>query len=113
MIGVRFPAEAGNFFLLHRVHTGSVVHPASYPVGTVGSFRGVKRPGREADHSSASSAEVKKVWGYTTTPAICIHGAVLSEAQGQLYLTCCFLSLWSQYFHQYVIRKRFLSLSLS
>jgi hypothetical protein len=30
--------------------------------------RGVKRPGREADHSSPASAVVKKMWIYTSTP---------------------------------------------
>jgi hypothetical protein len=29
---------------------------------------GVKRPGREADHSPPSSAEVKNAWNYTSTP---------------------------------------------
>jgi hypothetical protein len=29
---------------------------------------GVKRPGREADHSPPASAEVKKIWIYTSTP---------------------------------------------
>jgi hypothetical protein len=29
---------------------------------------GVKRQGREADHSSLTSAEVKKIWIYTSTP---------------------------------------------
>jgi hypothetical protein len=29
---------------------------------------GVKRQGREADHSPPTSAEVKKVWIYTSTP---------------------------------------------
>jgi hypothetical protein len=29
---------------------------------------GVKRPGREADHSSSASAKVKKMWIYTPTP---------------------------------------------
>jgi hypothetical protein len=29
---------------------------------------GVKRPGREADHSPPSSAEVKNAWSYTSTP---------------------------------------------
>jgi hypothetical protein len=28
----------------------------------------VKRPGREADHSPTSSAEVKNAWSYTSTP---------------------------------------------
>jgi hypothetical protein len=44
-------------------------HPASYPMRTGGSFPGVKRPRREADHSPAASAEVKKIWIYTTTPS--------------------------------------------
>jgi hypothetical protein len=34
----RFPAEAGNFSLHHRVQNGSGVHPASYPMGARGSF---------------------------------------------------------------------------
>jgi hypothetical protein len=29
---------------------------------------GVKRPGHEVDHSPPTSAEVKKVWIYTSTP---------------------------------------------
>jgi hypothetical protein len=36
--GVRVLAGAGNFSLHHRVQTGSVAHPASYPMGTRGSF---------------------------------------------------------------------------
>jgi hypothetical protein len=56
---VRFPAGAGNFSL-HRVQNGSGAHPASYPMGTGSSFPGVKRPGREADHSPSSSTEVKE-----------------------------------------------------
>jgi hypothetical protein len=57
---VRFPAGAGNFSLHHRVQNGSGALPASYPMGTGDSFLGVKRPGREADHSPPSSAEVKE-----------------------------------------------------
>jgi hypothetical protein len=37
---VRFPAEAGNFSLHHRVQNDSGVHPPSYPVSTRGSFAG-------------------------------------------------------------------------
>jgi hypothetical protein len=51
---------------------------ASYPTGTRGSFLGVKRPGREADHSPPSSAEVKNEWSYTSTPPVRLHGVVLS-----------------------------------
>jgi hypothetical protein len=57
---VRFPAGAGNFSLHHCVQNSSGAQPASYPMGTRGSFPGVKRPGREADHSPPSSSEVKE-----------------------------------------------------
>jgi hypothetical protein len=39
---------------------------------------GVKQPGREADHSLPSSAEVKNEWSHTSTPPIRLHGVVLS-----------------------------------
>jgi hypothetical protein len=48
--------------------TGSGVHPTSYTMGTGSSFLGVKRLGREVDHSPPTNAEVKKVWIYTSTP---------------------------------------------
>jgi hypothetical protein len=54
---MRFPAGAGKFSLHHRVQNGSGAHPASYPMGTRGSFPGVKRPKREAGHSHPSNAE--------------------------------------------------------
>jgi hypothetical protein len=58
---VRFPVGAGNFSLHHRVQNGSGAHPASYAMGTRGSFfLGVKRSRREADHSPPPSAEVKE-----------------------------------------------------
>jgi hypothetical protein len=41
---VRFPAGAGNFSL-HRVQNSFGAHPASYPVGTRGSFPGGKAAG--------------------------------------------------------------------
>jgi len=40
--------------------------------------RSSMRPGREADHSLPSSAEVKNAWSYTSTPPIHLHGVVLS-----------------------------------
>jgi hypothetical protein len=55
---VRFPAEAGNFCLHHRVQKGSGTHPTSYPMGSKALSLGVKRPGREADHSPPSSPEL-------------------------------------------------------
>jgi len=66
------------FSLCHRVQTGSGMHPAFYPMDTGGSYPGVKRPGREADHSPPSSPEVKNMWRYTSTPPIHLHGMVLN-----------------------------------
>jgi hypothetical protein len=58
-IGVRSPAEAKDFSSSLCVQTGSGAHPVSCPMGTGGPFPGGKtRPGRDADHSPPSSAEV-------------------------------------------------------
>jgi hypothetical protein len=58
-IGFRSPAMAKNFFSILCVQTGSGAHPAMCPMGTRGPFPGGKaRPGRDADHSPRSSAEV-------------------------------------------------------
>jgi hypothetical protein len=37
-------------------------------------FPGVRRPGREVDHSSSSTAEVKNEWSYTSAPPISPNG---------------------------------------
>jgi hypothetical protein len=58
-IGVRSPAEAKDFSSSLCVQTGSGAHPTSYTMGIGGPFPGAKaRPGRDADHSPPSSAEV-------------------------------------------------------
>jgi hypothetical protein len=38
----------------------------------------VKGPGRGADHSPPSSAEVENAWSYTSTPPICLHGVMFN-----------------------------------
>jgi len=43
--GVRFPTRARNFSLRHRVQNGFGAHPASYLMGTRGSFTGGKAAG--------------------------------------------------------------------
>jgi hypothetical protein len=54
---VRSPTEAEDF----SPNLCSGAHPATCTMGTGGSFPGCKaRPGRDADHSPPSSAEVKK-----------------------------------------------------
>jgi hypothetical protein len=49
------------FSLLYRVQIGSEAHPASNIMVTGDYFSGVKRPRRQADYSSSSTAEVKNV----------------------------------------------------
>jgi hypothetical protein len=83
---VRFPAGAGNF-LHHRVQNGSRAHPVSYPTD---SFPGVKRPGREADQSSPSSAKVKEwveLYLHSNTPLWC--DAQLKKKHRDNYLSFC------------------------
>jgi hypothetical protein len=59
-IEVRSPAGAKDFFSSLCVQTGSGAHPASCTLGTGGPFPGAKaRPGRDADHSPLSTAEVE------------------------------------------------------
>jgi hypothetical protein len=58
-IGVRSPAGVKDFSSILCVQNGSGAHPASCPMGTGGPFPGGKtRPGRDADYSPPSSAEV-------------------------------------------------------
>jgi hypothetical protein len=58
-IGVRSPAGAKDFSSNLCIQTGYGAHPASCAIGTRGPLPGGKaRPGRDADHSPPSSAEV-------------------------------------------------------
>jgi hypothetical protein len=78
VIGVRFPVRTGNFSLRHHIQTGSGAHPASYEWVPGVLSLGVKRPGREANQSPPSSAEVKEYVGLYLHSPIHLHGAVLS-----------------------------------
>jgi hypothetical protein len=58
-IRVRSPAGAEDFSSILCVQTSSGAHPTSCTMGTGGPIPGGKaRPGRDADHSPPSSAEV-------------------------------------------------------
>jgi hypothetical protein len=60
--GDRSPTEAEDFSSNLCIQTAPGAHPASYTMGTGDPFTGRKaRPGRDADHPSPSSAEVKRV----------------------------------------------------
>jgi hypothetical protein len=60
MIGVRFPAGVGIFLFdtMSRPALGPTEPPIQWVLGTLS--LGVKGPGREADYSPPSSAEVKE-----------------------------------------------------
>jgi hypothetical protein len=63
------PTESEDFSSSLCVQTGSGAHQASCTMGTGVPFPGGKaRPGRDADHSPPSSAEVKNECIYPLTP---------------------------------------------
>jgi hypothetical protein len=78
MIGVRFPAEAGNFLLdtVSRPILGPA-QPTTQWVPWCLSL-GVKRPGREADHSPPSSTEARECVELYLHSPIRLNGVVLS-----------------------------------
>jgi hypothetical protein len=79
----RFPAGTGNFSLHHRVQNGSGAYPASYPMGTRGSFPGGKAAGA---WSWPLVPRSKNEWNYTSTPEYAFMTWCLVKAQGQFYL---------------------------
>jgi hypothetical protein len=67
------------FTTVSRPVLGRTQPPIQWVLGALS--LGVKLPGREADHSPSSSAEVKNERSYTSTPPLRLHGVVLSKAQ--------------------------------
>jgi hypothetical protein len=64
---VRSPTEAEDFSSNLCIQTAPGAHPASYTMGTEGSFPGGNaRAVCDADYSPPSSAEVKKGGSYTS-----------------------------------------------
>jgi hypothetical protein len=65
--GVRVPVGSRIFFSTSsRPALGFTQSPIQWVLGALSP--GIKRPGREADHSPPDSAEVKKMFNYTFTP---------------------------------------------
>jgi hypothetical protein len=64
-VGVRVSVESRIFSTSSRPALGSTQPPIQWVPGTLSPR--VKQPGREADHWP-TSAEVKKMWIYTSTP---------------------------------------------
>jgi hypothetical protein len=75
--GIR-PGRVKNF--LFSTSSRQVLGPTQSPIQWVpGALSpGVKRPGRETDHSLPTSAEVKKTWIYTSNPPVRLHDVVLN-----------------------------------
>jgi hypothetical protein len=69
-IGNRYDSRRGLGIFLFTTASRTALGPTQPPMQWVpGALSlGVKRPGREADHSPLSSAEVKNAWSCTSTP---------------------------------------------
>jgi hypothetical protein len=74
---VRFPAAAKHFSLLRSVQTDCGAHQPPAQLVPRALSLGVKRPGRETDHSPPSSADVKNDGAIPPLP-IRLHGVVLN-----------------------------------
>jgi hypothetical protein len=77
VLGFDSRRRLGIFFLITA--SGTALGPTQPPIqwGPGALYLGVKRPGREADHSSPCSAGVKNEWSYTSTPPIRLNGVML------------------------------------
>jgi hypothetical protein len=58
-----------------RTSLGPTQPPIQWVPG--GLSLGIRRPGREGDHSPQFNAKVKNAWSYTSTPPVRLHGVVL------------------------------------
>jgi hypothetical protein len=79
------------FATASRLALGSTEPPIRVPGGP---FPGVKRPGRETDHSSPSSTEVWNARSYTSTPPYVFMACYLVKQRDNLSFTIL-LYTWS------------------
>jgi hypothetical protein len=77
---LRFDSRRGLGIFLFTTFSRTALGPTQPPIQWVPGTLSLeaKQPGREADHSPPSSAEVKNAWSYTSTLPISFHGVVLS-----------------------------------
>ena len=84
----------GRYFrFLQSAHSGYESHPASNLVGTGAPSPGLRRSGREIDHSPPPSAEVKSEWSCTSTSPTYLHGADRHNFTFTSKLSSCSLSI--------------------
>jgi len=69
----------------------------------------IKRPGREANHSPPSNAEVKNAWSFTSAPPSkpSSRGAQLKKAQGKISFTSTLLYLLPVCIYIYLLLLNF------
>jgi hypothetical protein len=76
---LEFESRCGQeFSFLNIVQTGSSVHQNLYLMGTGGSFPGVKRPERDADHSTSNWCKSQEIVGLYIHSSVRLHGILLS-----------------------------------
>jgi hypothetical protein len=78
--------EISLFITVSRTALGPIQTPIQWVSGALS--LGVKRPGREADHSRPPSAIVKNASSYTSTPQYAFTAWCSVKAEGQLYMDC-------------------------
>jgi len=71
-LGVRVPTDL--FTTAFRPALGPIQPPIQCEPGSLPME--LRRPGREADHSPPSNAEVNNAWNYTSNPPIRLQGVV-------------------------------------
>jgi hypothetical protein len=85
-----------HFSMSSRPALGPTQPPFPWVLGALSP--GLKQPRCEAGHSPPTSAEVKKTWVYTSTPPyVFMAQCLISSAQRQRYLGCCY------YYYYYFI----------
>jgi hypothetical protein len=79
-----FESRLGLGIVLLTTAFRPTLDPTSPPVQWVSEALSleIKRPGREADHSSPSNAEVKNSWSYISTPQYAFMAWWSVKAQG-------------------------------
>jgi len=87
--GVLFPTGAGKDIFVFATGSRQAQGPIWPSIQWVpGSFPvRLKRPGRNVDLSCPSNCKANDVWSHNSTPAIHLHGVVLSYEQGKFTLT--------------------------
>jgi hypothetical protein len=84
---VQFLVRLGIFLFttMSRTALGPSQHPMQWVPGDLS--LGLKRPGREADRSPPSNAEVKNAWSYTSTPQYVFMACCLVKHRGNFTFT--------------------------